>query len=188
MIRRVIFVSMFIVLMFPQSGCNQPEQQEQEVVISEPAYYDPLFQRDGNCDFRGIRWGMSPEEVKAIEDMEVYKEGIHPEFDNYMLRYDSVPFNEFSDVTLRYFFLDEKCFLGVYYFYEIDYAGYEALLRKLSDVYGDTSYANEKNDHTLGWQTQYTHIFLRYYYSKNQLVVTLNYVSKEYSPEHWKNW
>ena len=182
----IISLVSFAALMMLLSACDRPEQQEGEYLISTPAYYDPLFQRDENCDFRGIRWGMTFEEVKAMEGLDPVKEDVNLKPNEAYLLYEKINFHNFVEVKLGYFFYMGKCFMGIYDFVNIDH---QSVLHFLENVYGEPTYTyRDGTDSVIGWQVLNSHIFLRDFSEQSsQQLYTVVFVSKDYSPEDWHN-
>lgn len=180
--QRLILIGLLATLLVVL-GCERPEQSE--TPCSTPAYYDPLFQRDETCDFRGIRWGMSPEEVKAAENMEVFEEKPYITPGEYLICYQNVLFDNMGSITLRYFFLDNRCFLGMYYFSENSLDIFIPLLEKLTQVYGPPTYAKDADRLVKGWQTDETFIFLSFDHDGEEPLTTVTFGSKAHRPEEW---
>ena len=185
--RHLIFLYLFIVSGLLLSGCDRSKQQEQEHAISEPAHYDPLFQRDENCDFRGIRWGMSPEEVKVTEDMEVFEEGPDLKQGKYFIYYKDIPFRGFERVGLRYFFIENKCFLGVYYFYQIDESGHHKLLQFSEEIYGTEHRIFITSTHWANSWKLINNIVLLKFFPDTDIgkFATLMFISEQLAPHEW---
>lgn len=143
----------------------------------------PEFQKDPASNFRAVRWGMSVEEVKALEGKKITNYDKNKKTDVYRIGYkDEVIFGD--KYWLVYSFLNDKCWGGSY---AIDYAeegAYERLLDKLTQSYGPGKLTKDiELEKVYTWNNGDTFISLTYKPETRQgRRINLIFVSEALSP------
>ncbi len=161
-------------------SANIFSQASNSTTVFNPA---PEFQTDASFNFRGIRWGMSVNEVKAIEAKKITNDDTNNKTNVYRIGYKDV--ENFGDkYWLVYSFLNNQCWGGSYAVNYAEPGAYERMLEALTKSYGPGKVVKDiELEKTLSWQNGDTFIALTFKPETRQgRKINLIFVSESLAP------